>query len=402
MTLIIKMEELSDKDFDQIFKNRIKDGYLEYEEKSWLKMEKKLRKRNQYIFLRNASIILLFLSFGIGIYVLSGEKLKTQNLQVTKKPSKINQLNIDKPVVLNEEGLILEDGRMNRVFSEVSNKQSANFTHQNGSAAVKYEITLSETPAIVANNSKIENSITVMEKSILDSSTAVAQNQLSPQNDLVQQQRDGKKLIDESRGKSMAKPGITLSILVGPDFNSTENAIGGKSGVAVGIGVSVPLTKKLSMQTGLNYGLKNYKAEGYDYTFNNPNTVNSIAGIEASCKVLEIPLGFSYNLAENQKGSLHVNAGLSSYMMLKENYRFIYTEASGRKDRFLEEKNANQHYFSVVDLSATYNIKLKNKKVALGVQPYVKIPLAGIGEGNVPLKSSGISLKLNYEFSKKR
>ncbi len=87
--------------------------------------------------------------------------------------------------------------------------------------------------------------------------------------------------------------------------------------------------------------------------------------------------------------------------MLKENYVFKYLPSTGRKDRVSEFTNANQHFFSVLDLSATYNIKLKSKKFALGFEPYIKIPLGGIGEGNVPLKSSGVSLKLRYDLNKK-
>ncbi|RYG11401.1 MAG: hypothetical protein EOO07_20660, partial [Chitinophagaceae bacterium] len=248
----------------------------------------------------------------------------------------------------------------------------------------------------------IDNSIASVQKLPSDSVNSPVQNEVFSQFDPIPQQKNAGALIDVSRGKSMAKRGISLSILLGPDFNSTENIIGGKRGLAVGIGVGIPLSRRLSLQTGVNYGSKNYEAKGYDYTFNNPSTVNLISGIDASCKVLEIPLRTAYVVMNRPNYSVDLSAGLSSYVMLKENYRFVYTEASGRKDRFLEEKNANQHYLSVLDLSATYSIKLENKKFALGIQPYVKIPLRGIGEGSVPLKSSGISLKLNYELIKKK
>ncbi|RZK01860.1 MAG: hypothetical protein EOO43_23695, partial [Flavobacterium sp.] len=82
---------MSDKDFDQIFKSKIKDGYLEFEEESWLKMEKKLRSRDRYVFLRNAGIILLFLSFGLGIYLISGEKLEKGEFQTAKSSQKIEE-----------------------------------------------------------------------------------------------------------------------------------------------------------------------------------------------------------------------------------------------------------------------------------------------------------------------
>ncbi|MDQ7948770.1 MAG: outer membrane beta-barrel protein, partial [Pedobacter sp.] len=178
---------------------------------------------------------------------------------------------------------------------------------------------------------------------------------------------------------------ISLALAAGPDFNSTTSAIGGKTNVAIGLGIGVGITRKLSLQTGINYGHKNYDADAYNYTFNNPNTKNTIAEVNASCKVIEIPLRASLNVSDNKKRSIDVNAGLSSYLMLKEDYVYKYTPESGRSDRLVEAVNENQHILSVVDLSATYNIKL-NQKLAFGIEPYVKIPISGIGVGSVPLK----------------
>lgn len=397
------MEELSDKDFDQIFKSRIKEGYLEYEEESWLKMEKKLRAKDRFVFFRNASIILLFLSFGIGIYMISSEKSRKEATRTVKKMEKTKKTDLAQPAVLEKNDPILLAKTPKNTDSSVANEKVAQLNKKNGSVMLKPEILAAAEFPNAIQAKAINNSTVVAQRTAQDSSAATIQNQVATQSDLIGQQKDAGSLLDEvNKGKNSTKRGIILSVLLGPDFNSTENTIGGKGGVAMGVAVSIPILKKLSVQTGLNYGLKKYAAQGYDYTFNNPNTVNIISGIDASCKVLEIPLGFSYQLTENQKRSINLNAGLSSYLMLTENYRFIYTQASGRKDRLLEEKNANQHYLSVVDLSATYHIKLKNKNVALGIQPYVKLPLAGIGAGKVPLKSSGVSLKLNYEFSKKK
>jgi hypothetical protein len=203
------------------------------------------------------------------------------------------------------------------------------------------------------------------------------------------------------KGRIRRKIPISLAINVGPDFNSTKSVIGGKTSLAFGIGVGVGITKKLSIQTGVNYGHKNYNASAYDYAFNNPNAINTIEQVQAACKVLEIPLRASLNVSENKRRRIELNAGLSSYLMLKEDYTFKYHSALNRADRLVQATNENKHILSVIDLSASYDVKLKNKNLALGIEPYVKIPITGIGEGDVPLKSSGISLKLRYDFNKK-
>lgn len=392
------MEELSDKDFDQIFKNRIKEGYLEYEEESWLKMEEKLRKRDRFVWYRNASILLVFLSIGMAIYLMSDSKPTKDKVVAVKKVEK--QF---KGVSEKSEGTgpdkSLDKTKPNAV-TEILITRNVGVLPRVNKLALESTV-FNHDPKSETSSNVNAREITPSQNTTVENPTSITQNETILSNNTAQQG-----LIDIERGKSMGdrlkpKP-ITLSINVGPDFNSTENTIGGKSGIALGIGVNVPISGKLSVQTGLNYGSKNYEAKGYDYTFNNPNTVNIISGIDASCKVLEIPLRISYIIGENSKNKIDVNAGVSSYIMLRENYRFMYTPASGRQDRFLEEKNENQHYLSVIDLSATYNIKLKNKNFAFGLEPYVKIPLGGIGAGSVPLKSSGISLKLNYELNKKK
>src|SRR5690606_33192634 len=123
------------------------------------------------------------------------------------------------------------------------------------------------------------------------------------------------------------------------------------------------------------------------------------SGVEGSCNVLEIPLRASYTFINDNKKSISFNSGLSSYLMLKEKYIFSYTPQSGYNDYVLEKVNANQHYFSVVELSASYRFKSKKSKTQFGIEPYVKLPLGGVGEGKVHLKSSGVSLNLFYELS---
>ena len=363
------MEELNDKDFDQIFKNKVTTSYLEFEEDSWIKMEKKLRKRDRLVFLRNASIILLFLSFGIGFYM------------TTSQTQKVKEVNARKEIKANP--IILAKKNEHPASKEIPTSNPQQAIKESSSMVIAEPIIANSSPTPKPDQVAPSNTETIEVQNSITSSPTEA-------------------VVTRKMTKGKSKLPISIAFVVGPDFNSTKSTIGGKGGMAFGVGLSLGISKKLSIQTGLNYGSKNYDAEAYDYTFKNPGVVSTIAGIDASCKVIEIPLRVSYTLMDNPKSSLHINTGLSSYIMLKENYRFIYTAASGRQDRFLEEKNANQHYLSVVDLSATYNIKLKNKNFALGVEPYVKIPLGGIGAGNVPLKSSGISLKLNYEFSKQQ
>jgi len=87
--------------------------------------------------------------------------------------------------------------------------------------------------------------------------------------------------------------------------------------------------------------------------------------------------------------------------MLKEKYLFEYTPESGINDFLLEKTNANQSYFGVASISATYKFKPTNQNIRFGIEPYAKLPLGGVGEGKVKLKSSGIALTMTYGITKK-
>jgi hypothetical protein len=400
------MKELNDIDFDKAFKTRITEELPEFEEESWLKMEKKLRKKERLVYYKYASILLLLLSFGIGFYLL-GKENSNKVVSIVSK----NSENKDNTIIGNNAKPLTkpEDQGLNQ-----PNKPTNNYSHQTPilknqhfKAILTHAVTLKDEKFIQKENRAVQNPsninpIKTQDVIGIQPANQNAQNVTANVDANISQVDTGLiKPKNKVQTKIKRKIPISVAIVAGPDFSSTNSLIGGKTGVSIGATVAVGLTKKLSIQTGISFGSKNYSSSAYDYAFSNPNANKAnFSGIEAACEVVEIPLRASYNISENNKRSIELNAGLSSYLMVKENYVFKYKDLN-RADRITDVANKNQHYLSVVELSATYNIKLKNKNFAFGIEPYVKIPITGIGEGNVPLKSSGVSLKLRYDFNKK-
>lgn len=393
------MKELNDNDFDQAFKTRVTEEYPQFEEESWLKMEKKLQKRDRMIWLRNASIVLLFLSFGLAFLlfnkhgqpkqqIVSKNKPEPTQKPLTEAPKSQGELAQPHPFGPKPDALV--------VNAKIAKKEPSATTvplakdQQPISKPVIADISV-QAPASSASETAAAKPVLNAEKTdqqLIAQLTSPSINTADTSD------------MATKKTKAKRKMPISLAISAGPDFNSTSTLVGGKGAAAFGFTVGVGISPKITMQTGVIYGAKNYTASNYDYKFGNPNVQNSISQIDAACKVLEIPLRASYLLSDNKSRSIELNGGLSSYLMLKEDYVFKYTPASGKADRLTQKTNANQHFLSVLDLSATYNIKL-NSKFGFGIEPYVKIPLGGIGEGSVPLKSSGISLKVRYELHKK-
>lgn len=138
-----------------------------------------------------------------------------------------------------------------------------------------------------------------------------------------------------------------------------------------------------------------YKITGYV----SPN----LTQIDASCKIYEIPLSLYYNFAPSKKHSWLAGAGLSSFLMKSETYDYQYKTPAGQSYTYVKTiNNQNKHYFSVLTLSGGYQHKLNNR-VALTAEPYVKLPLGGVGLGKVKLNSTGILVTASIKpFAKKK
>ena len=86
--------------------------------------------------------------------------------------------------------------------------------------------------------------------------------------------------------------------------------------------------------------------------------------------------------------------------MKKETYLYQYKTSTGSSSFKYQTKNENKHYFSVLDLSAGYYRQL-NKTLSITAEPYVEIPLTGIGTGKVHLQSGGMLFTLGVRPFKK-
>ena len=189
---------------------------------------------------------------------------------------------------------------------------------------------------------------------------------------------------NDSKGSNFA-----IAVSTGPDFSSVNFNEPGEWRMQYGIGVIYSLSKKISLRTGFYAGRKIYTADPDDY-HSNYNPPPSLQKIEANCLVYEIPLNVLYSFPKLKKHSWFVGGGLSSYLMKEETYDYMHKYPSGQVQYHTTEyKNENAHFFSVVNLSGGYQYHFSDR-FSLMAEPYVKIPLSGVGQGKVQLNSGGI------------
>jgi len=197
---------------------------------------------------------------------------------------------------------------------------------------------------------------------------------------------------------------LSLTASAGPDYSSVKFKYSGQVRLNYGFGLSYAINEKFSLRTGFYAGSKVYSADSNSYKThtNNGTYLSKLQGIAADCYVFEVPVSLAYNFKTAKDHNWFASAGLSSYIMKKEDYLYTFIAPNGQKYSHLYEyRNENKHPFSVVSLSAGYQHKFSNK-FSLAAEPYVKLPIGGVGEGKVMLNSTGVLFTAAWKpFGKK-
>jgi hypothetical protein len=152
------------------------------------------------------------------------------------------------------------------------------------------------------------------------------------------------------------------------------------------------------VRTGFYITNKIYSAPGIDYKQTDVYyPTYTLTSIDAECKIFEVPLAVNYNFIQHKKNNVYGLIGASSFFMNRETYHYHYNDPMGQYRYGARTiNNENRHYFSVVTLAAGYERRL-NHLISLSAEPYVKLPLTGIGEGKIKLNSAGLLMSISVK-----
>lgn len=197
---------------------------------------------------------------------------------------------------------------------------------------------------------------------------------------------------------------FSINLSAGTDISSvgTKPEI---AEIAYGLGIGYSLSDKWTIRTGFFASRKKYEAKPGDY---HPDDVNfwyyypNMQNIDANCFVYEIPVNIVYSFGKKKDHNWFLSAGLSSFLMNKETYDYTYKNNLGQTRYYTQTfKNEYSHIFSILNFSGGYQHTF-NSRISLLAEPYIKVPLSGIGFGNVQLNSAGIMFTISIKpFVKK-
>lgn len=420
------MKDIEDDKLDDFFRTNTKDEGNEppFDHQAWNSMEKKLNKRDRVIFFKRASfLILLLLGSGAALHLYQikspestvSESLKTGVEDKKHIPSLVSEDSRIKKLVKNDNQSKSSDKEIKIAYHNSTTQQSkfkvAIKKHNSSFFTKKKKLPVESDYSNIALSINHETADSNLARTgIIDAqtrgltmATKLDHNKpmMIPDKAFLEKENEFKQDDESDKDKIKKSPTWGFAVLFGPENTTLSDLNAGKINLNTGLLLTAKIAKRWLFSTGLAYGVKNYNASAHHYHFGKTYAYK-IDNIAASCDILEIPLRASYLISNKKSSSLSFNTGLSTLFMLKEKYIYQYETQLQLPNRVLIKKNSNQHYFSVLELSSTYAFKVKSgDRSNLGITPFVKLPLTGIGQGKVHLKSTGINLSYNYDFNKK-
>ena len=170
-----------------------------------------------------------------------------------------------------------------------------------------------------------------------------------------------------------------------------------RPGGTVGLVAEYRLTSRLRVRTGVLRSVKRYGARGSDYrppagywTWRIP-----VDEVDANCRILEIPLDFRYDVRLRPGYSLYASAGLTTLSMRNERYTYHYELNGEYTARTWSYPKGGTQALQMLRVAAGYERNLAPRWV-LQAEPFVNIPLNGVGFGQMRLSSTGLLLGIRY------
>ena len=206
--------------------------------------------------------------------------------------------------------------------------------------------------------------------------------------------------VNQKSPKSAEKKSrFFITAITGYEVNSVKfmNVKNAGSALEYGGSLGYDVSTKVSVQAGFIASRKKYIAGPGDY---NPKagsylSMVDIRKVEGNCIVYQVPVTVLYHLKNLHSLRPVLSAGISSYIMKREDYTYLYL----RNNTYYQKTwtyTGNKNLFSLLTFSAYVEKDLK-RGLSLSAGPSASIPLKGVGDGKVKLYTVAMQLGLKYQ-----
>lgn len=196
------------------------------------------------------------------------------------------------------------------------------------------------------------------------------------------------------------KKGLYFRFGISPDMSLVTMNELTKFGSNLAFLLEYRFNNRLSIQGGVLRSMKYYDSypESYEWPYNWPSPPK-IIDINATCKMLDIPLNIRYDISQKRLSRFFVSAGATSYIMLNEKYVYNYENPADPKIKWKTwEGKTGPYYLGVLNFSMGYEYQLF-RKLSVQAEPFFKLPIANVGFGQVNLSTIGLLVSAKYPIS---
>ncbi len=406
---------------EEFFQKKVQEFDISYREEDWMKLEKKLdmaarkrslEKKRRWLI---AASLLLFALLGYFTYqnYVSideiNEQLSEQTEQQQDQSEQPGRLETIPEISIPEadDNTVTDQNTSQEMADESSNGdvedqgQNTAGTGQTEQAQQEYLVSKQMSGELLVDEVHCpECSLSSLDKKVDPKVFATVESEEG-------NERTGNQAItpDDARygGGMIASSRFALGFVASPDF-STVGSLSNFSdmGYKIGVAVEYRLTENLSVSGGVIQSDVRYTAQGGEYNPNQGYGNYGNSGILpdetfARCLILDIPINLKYNFLNFEHSRLYASTGIASYIMLNEEYDFRYDQNGDGLPQSWNERTGTGHLMSNVGFSIGLEYDI-HPRWSLRAEPYVRVPLKGVGEGNVKLYSIGSFVSLNFQL----
>ncbi|MBL7858218.1 MAG: outer membrane beta-barrel protein [Cyclobacteriaceae bacterium] len=202
--------------------------------------------------------------------------------------------------------------------------------------------------------------------------------------------------IDNPKTDSHHYP-FSIKLAFSPDFSSINFFTADKPGINIGLLAGYTFNQRWSVYTGAILSRKIYTSTEIDKPYSSGGYNYPITELNGDCRVIDIPVNIYYSFFTNRSFSLKAGLGLSSYLMLQEDYTYSVKKYYTTDTYYQRIDHQNNEWLEVMNISLLVQKKVSDR-FYLEIEPFYKAPLAGIGEGKVSLVSLGTFLTLRFDI----
>lgn len=234
---------------------------------------------------------------------------------------------------------------------------------------------------------------------IADTVTRLEDTQRTIQEDTALKVEASNKSPLQTKRNPTFKPFVFASGSYGFERNWVTGGSVGASERVFGGFIGIQFSKRWGVQTGVLKTVKQYTGGDGSYKIPANSYWNKLTRVRAVCSILEIPILLRFNAVVKKNSNIYLSSGFVIHVMEKEEYHYNYQRTngtSGYAKRFFASDNV--HWFSGAYFGLGYERNLI-KNVSISAEPFIKIPIQGIGQGSVKLFSAGAQLGGKWRFA---